>query len=102
MRPTATITNTCRGNLIDEAALADALRDGRIAAAALDVFEREPLPADSPLRTFENVILSPHAAWFSAAALRDLPRAATTQVIEFLRGERVASLVNADRLVTHE
>jgi D-3-phosphoglycerate dehydrogenase / 2-oxoglutarate reductase len=95
MRPTATMVNTCRGGLVDETALAEALRAGRLAGAALDVYEREPLPPSSPLRELDNAILSPHAAWYSAASLRDLPRDATTQVIDFLQGRQIASIVNA-------
>jgi D-3-phosphoglycerate dehydrogenase len=60
MKPGAKVVNTGRGPLVDEAALIDALRSGHIAAAALDVFEVEPLPADSPLRTMDNVILGAH------------------------------------------
>ena len=67
MRQGALLVNTCRGGLVDERALADALAAGRPAAAALDVFEAEPLPADSPLRSLPGVTLSPHAAWYSAA-----------------------------------
>jgi D-3-phosphoglycerate dehydrogenase len=98
LRPGATLVNTCRGGLVDEAALVDALRAGRLAGAALDVYEREPLPPSSPLRDLDGVILSPHAAWYSPAALRDLPRDATVQVIDHLQGRRIRSIVNAGRL----
>jgi phosphoglycerate dehydrogenase-like enzyme len=60
MKPDAVLINIARGGVIDEAALVEALREHRIAGAALDVFEQEPLPADSPLWDLENVILSPH------------------------------------------
>lgn len=60
MRSTAVLVNTARGPIVEEAALVDALRRGVIAGAALDVFEREPLPADSPLRSMDNVFLAPH------------------------------------------
>ena len=62
MKPTAYLINIGRGGLIDEAALAAALREGRIAGAGLDVFEKEPLPPDSPLWEMENVLITPHNA----------------------------------------
>src|SRR5689334_10887771 len=68
MKPTAVLINTARGELVDEAALADAIREKRIGGAAIDVFAIEPLPADSPLRTLERVILTPHLAASTAEA----------------------------------
>src|SRR5206468_257078 len=68
MKPTAVLVNTARGELVDEAALADALREKRIGGAAIDVFAVEPLPADAPLRTLERVILTPHLAASTAEA----------------------------------
>ena len=62
MKPRAALINTARGGLVDEAALCAALQEKRIGGAALDVFEREPLPADSPLRKLEAVVLTPHVA----------------------------------------
>ena len=62
MKPTGYLINVGRGPQVDEAALADALRTHRIAGAALDVFEREPLPADSPLWSLENLLITPHTA----------------------------------------
>jgi D-3-phosphoglycerate dehydrogenase / 2-oxoglutarate reductase len=60
MRPTSVLVNTARGPIVDETALAAALREGAIAGAALDVFEIEPLPESSPLRAMDNVLLAPH------------------------------------------
>lgn len=67
-RPEAVIINTARGPLVDEAALIQALQSGKIAGAALDVFEKEPLPLDSPLRTMDNVLLAPHNSNSSPSA----------------------------------
>lgn len=62
MKPTAVLVNVGRGPIVQEAALIEALREGWIAGAALDVFEREPLPADSPLWTMEQVVITPHVS----------------------------------------
>lgn len=69
MRPNAFIVNAARGQLVVEDDLAEALRKGIIAGAALDVFHKEPLAADSPLRDAPNLLLTPHAAWYSDAAI---------------------------------
>ena len=88
------LVNTSRGGLVDEGALAAALVAGSIAGAALDVFEREPLPDDSPLRAAPNLLLTPHAAWYSAQALAELPRLAAQQVVDFFAGEPVTSILD--------
>jgi D-3-phosphoglycerate dehydrogenase len=68
MKPTALLVNTARGELVDEAAVAEAVREQRIAGAALDVFAQEPLPADHPLRQLDRIILTPHLAASTAEA----------------------------------
>lgn len=70
MKSTACLINTSRGPVVDEPALAEVLRERRIAGAALDVFEEEPLPSDSPLRTLNNCLLAPHNANSSPSAWR--------------------------------
>lgn len=98
MKPTGVVINTARGLLIDEAALISALTEQRIAGAALDVTPTEPPPADSPLRTLENVILTPHIAYYSEESLRDLQQEAVDEVLRALRGEPQKSLVNREIL----
>jgi D-3-phosphoglycerate dehydrogenase / 2-oxoglutarate reductase len=98
MKPTALIINTARGPLVDAAALADALTGGKIAGAALDVVPIEPLPADSPLRSLQNVILTPHISYYSEESLADLQQQAVDEVVRALRGEPQKSLVNRDVL----
>ena len=87
MTPGALVVNTSRGPLIDQVALADALESGHLGGAALDVFEEEPLPADSPLRSQSNVILTPHAAFFSDTSLAALQRLAAEEADRALSGQ---------------
>ena len=86
MRRGAYLVNTARGGMIDEAALAAAVRSGHLGGAALDVYEREPLTNDSELRSLPNVILTPHTAFFSDSALAALQRLATDEAERALRG----------------
>ena len=96
MRQGAVIVNTCRGPLIDENALVEALHSGHIGAAALDVFEEEPLAAGAALREAPRVLLTPHAAWYSPQALEDLPVHAAENLVEFFGGRPVSAIVNRD------
>lgn len=94
MKHGAVIVNTCRGPLIDENALVDALHSGQIGAAALDVFAAEPLATDAALREAPNALLTPHAAWYSPEALEDLPVHVAENIVRFLGGEQVTAIVN--------
>lgn len=87
MQPHAVIVNSARGQLIREDDLADALNRGIIGGAALDVFNVEPLAADSPLRSAPNLMLTPHAAWYSDAAIHRLQGLVAEDVTRALRGE---------------
>ncbi|QLK20877.1 MULTISPECIES: C-terminal binding protein [Klebsiella/Raoultella group] len=93
MRKSAVIVNVSRGGLIDEAALAEALKSGQIAGAALDVFAKEPLPADNPLRDAPNLILTPHIAWRSNTSLGALQDGAVERARKALSGEQLPDLV---------
>ncbi len=87
MKPEAVLINTARGALIDETALADALDAGLLAGAALDVVPEEPLTSDSPLLDRENVILTPHTAFYSEESLLELQTKAAQDVARVLSGE---------------
>lgn len=87
MKPTAYLINTSRGPVVDEEALIEVLRQGKIGGAALDVFESEPLSHDSPLLNLPNVILTHHAAWYSEGSIRELQRKGAEQLVQILKGQ---------------
>lgn len=87
MRDGAVVVNTSRGGLINHDALAAAVRTGRVAAAALDVFENEPLAADSPLRDLPDVVLTPHTAFYSDSSLAALQQLAADEAERALAGK---------------
>ena len=93
LKPGTWIVNCARGGLVDEGALATALADGRLAGAALDVFEREP-PLDSPLLALPNVVVTPHLAASSVEAQLGVGIAAAESTLAALRGELVENAVN--------
>ena len=98
MKSDALLINTSRGGVIDEEALTRAIREGRIGGAALDVTDPEPPSGDNPLLTLENVIVTPHAAFYSVAATAELARKAAENVVTVLRGEVPKTLINAEVL----
>ena len=98
MKPTAYLVNTSRGGLIDQTALVEALKNGRIAGAGLDVYEVEPLEPDSPLKGLDNVILTDHAGWYSEDSIIELQTRAAEAVAAVLSGQRPESVVNPDVL----
>ena len=87
MKPTAILINTGRGPLIDEAALADALNEGRIMAAGVDVLQEEPPRKGSPLIGARNCYITPHIAWATQAARTRLLNIALENVKAFLNGK---------------
>ena len=96
LQPGAIVVNTSRGPLIDEHALAAALGSGKVWAAGMDVMEHEPLPLDSPLRAFDNVIFTPHVGANSEQSVRDLYSTACQIAIAVARGVRPPGVVNPD------
>lgn len=98
MKPTAYLINTSRGPVVDSEALYHALRQKRIAGAALDVFEREPLDAESPLRSLDNVYLTPHVGGSSLKARRTSMLMSVQNVTAVLTGGRAPHMVNPEIL----
>jgi glyoxylate reductase len=96
MKPTAVLVNTARGPLIDQAALHQALAKGRIAAAALDVTDPEPMPADDPILALPNVIITPHIASASVATRSRMAMLAAENLVEALRGRIPKHAVNPE------
>lgn len=87
MRPEALLINTARGGLVVEADLAEALNEGRLAGAAVDVASREPIRTDNPLLTARNCLITPHIAWATREARRRLLQTTIDNVASFLAGE---------------
>ena len=98
MKSSAYLINTARGGIVDEAAMIDALRAGKIAGGGLDVFEVEPVATDNPLLHMENVVVTPHVAGSSEPGWAAIRRRAGEDAARYLRGERPHGLVNLEVL----
>jgi phosphoglycerate dehydrogenase-like enzyme len=94
MKPNAVLVNTSRGAVVDEDALVDALRDGRLAAAGLDVFEVEPVAPDNPLLGLDNAVLTPHVTWYTADTMRRYLTEAVANCRRLRDGRPLANVVN--------
>jgi D-3-phosphoglycerate dehydrogenase len=93
MKPSCILVNTARASIVDTAAMMEALRAGKLAVAALDVYDQEPLPADDPILSLPNVVLSPHNAGMTPEAIERGNEMLVENVISFLQG-RLINVVN--------
>lgn len=94
MKPTAVIVNTARGNIIDEDALYEVLKAGRIAGAGIDVFAQEPLPTSSPLLTLDNAVLTPHVSSQTVESLWNIYKMAIDISADFFAGKDSRHILN--------
>lgn len=99
MKPTAFLINTSRGEIIDEPALIEALQQGKIAGAGLDVFAKEPPEASHPFFQMENVILTPHTGALTKDAVRQLAEGAAQNAVDVLEGRKPSYSINWDEVV---
>lgn len=98
MKNTAMLINTARGPVIKENDLIEALMEKQIAAAALDVMEKEPIDYNSPLLSMENVILTPHIAWYTEESKKSLQTKVAEEVLRVLQGDVPKNLINKELL----
>ena len=98
MKPEASLINTARGPIVNTNALADAMRDGEIAYAALDVTDPEPIPADHPLVSMENVTLVPHIASATVGTRKKMSEMTVENILAAIEGNLPPNCVNADRI----
>lgn len=96
MKPSAYLINTCRGPIVDEEALIEALRNGRLGGAGLDVFETEPIGAEHPLANLDNVIVTPHLAVYSHTAMQQWRIQPFADAARILRGQAPRGLINRE------
>ena len=94
MKPSAYLINTARGPIVDEKALYAALRDKKIAGAALDVFEQEPTPADNPILKLDNVIVTPHSLCWTDECFRGIASSAIGSIVDVSKGKVPVNVVN--------
>ena len=102
MKPSCRLINCARGGIVDEAALLEALNNGRLAGAALDVFDAEPLPKDSPLRSAKNIILTPHLGASTEEAQIKVAEAIARQIAAFFKEGKIQYAVNLSVTLTPE
>jgi phosphoglycerate dehydrogenase-like enzyme len=98
MKSTAYLLNTARGGIVNEAALDAALREGRIAGAAIDCFEGEPLTAPPSFASFDNVLLAPHCIAWTEELFRDIGRSVCTGMLDLVAGRVPKGVVNREVL----
>jgi len=97
MKPSAFIINTARGEIIDEVALYNHLKEKKIAGAALDVFSQEP-PLNNPILNLDNVIVTPHMGAYTFEAMEKMDRICAETIIAFSRGEKLSNIINAEMI----
>ncbi|WP_163543100.1 C-terminal binding protein [Occultella kanbiaonis] len=98
MKPGAILVNTARGGVVDSDALVAALESGRLHAAGIDVLEEEPIEADHPLARFDNVILTPHAAFYTEESYSELKRRTAENAVDVAAGKRPRNILNPEVL----
>ena len=98
VRPDAIVVNTSRGGVVSTDALVEALREGRLAGAGIDVHDVEPVPSGHPLLDFDNVVLTPHLAWYTEESYGELKRRTVENVVEVCAGRAPRNIVNPEVL----